>query len=147
MCKTGLLAAVIALLIPGRGVADTLLALSCDGTATDRTWERSDFDWSKQEPQPITGWGLVLNFSNRTVLGFDPLPGGRALPITSVDDVTVGFGGDLGEGLSVFGTIDRVTGAVSATMTTSISGSTPGSKVALDRTFYELQCRPKRRLF
>jgi hypothetical protein len=139
MGKTGLLAAVIALLVPGHGIADTLLALSCDGTA-ERRLNKLDPD---PQTEPIAGWGLVLNFSNRTVLGFDPLTGG-ALQITSVDDVSVGFGGDLIDGTtSVFGTIDRVTGSVSATVTTKSFDT----KQVLSMTFYELQCRPKRRLF
>src|SRR5262245_61507170 len=89
--------------------ADTTLTLACQGTVTETVMEK------EAKPEPIS-MGIIANFTNRTVQGFEDFP---PVKITGVNEVTVSF---LGEKLgpsdvaigTIEGSIDRVTGAVNA---------------------------------
>ena len=114
------------------------LTLACKGTITS---------WLDEKPQPVS-MGIIVNFTTRTVLGFNS-PGELDYPvtITAADDVTVVFGGAQTIGgvvSSITGSIDRVTGDVEAisTVSNTKSKSDTGSHFT-----YALQCRPARRIF
>ena len=106
----------------------TSITLSCDGQVTDLQHGTN--------PEPIRGWGIVVNLQARTVSGGF----GIVARTDTVDDAGISFSGngELGPRvrINVYGYIDRVTGAVEATTMT-------------DNTInkYELHCKPTRRLF
>jgi hypothetical protein len=105
--------------------AAATLALACEGTAADKL----NFD---AKPQPIS-MGIIVNFRARTVTGFT----GADFPvaITSTDDVRILFRGLNSNPVSfaaVYGSIDRVTGAVEAT--------TDGLPTLNSLTRYSLKC-------
>lgn len=113
------------------------LTLACKGTLSS----------SANENGEAVSMGIIVNFTARTVQGFG-FPGLLDYPvqITAANDVTVAFGGSqefAGSIASIMGSIDRVTGDVSATSLVSdqkthktISGSA-----------YALHCRPTQRMF
>jgi hypothetical protein len=85
--------------------------------------------------------GIIVNFTNRTVQGFDA-PGVLDYPIkiTAWNDVTVAFlGSHERRGSTTRGSIDRVTGDVEAT--TTVTGN------YLMSVRYALKCRPAQRMF
>ena len=87
--------------------AATTLALACEGTVADKIKRDA-------KPEPIS-MGIIVNFSSRTVTGFR----GANFPvaITTIDGVHISFRGlNSSPGLfaAVYGSIDRVTGAVEA---------------------------------
>jgi len=121
--------------------ADTTLTLACQGTTADTIPKPA-----KPATYPIS-MGIIVNFTNRTVQGFF-LPGGSEdfVKLTEINEVAMTFDGSLAHGSSnssIRGTIDRVTGAVDATITWSDAntGSVIGS------TDYTLKCRPAQRMF
>ena len=87
--------------------ATATLALACEGTVVDKI--KLD-----GKPEPIS-MGIIVNFTARTVTGFR----GANFPvaITSIDNVRILFRGlDSSPAFAaVYGSIDRVTGAVEAT--------------------------------
>ena len=89
------------------------LALACEGTATHKT------DLKEQaKPEPVS-MGLTINFTTNTVAGFErvfPSFSADRVKIIVVDKTTFGFSGTDGTGGAVFGTADRATGDVEATM-------------------------------
>ena len=87
--------------------AAAALALACEGTVADKI----NLD---AKPEPIS-MGIIVNFTARTVTGFR----GANFPVavTSVDEVRISFRGlnsSLAFFAAVYGSIDRVTGAVEA---------------------------------
>ena len=111
--------------------ADTTLMLACKGTTTDNM---KDAKGVKPEPLSI---GIIVNFTNRTVQGL-LLPASESVPISEVTDLTIAFDGGTPQG-SVHGTIDRVTGDLSATFFWSNANAIS--------TDYSLKCRPAQRTF
>ena len=105
--------------------AAATLALVCEGTVDDKIKRDA-------KPEPIS-MGIIVNFTSRTVTGFR----GANFPvaITSMDDVRILFRGLNSTPASfaaVYGSIDRVTGAVEAT--------TDGIPTLNSLTRYSLKC-------
>jgi hypothetical protein len=109
-----------------------VITLSCDGTLTDA---RSP----KREPLKINNLGVVVNLAEETV-SF----GGYVTRIDKVDAANISFNGTSdfqfhGVGpkttLSIWGAIDRVTGAMSASTNTTA-----------ETYSYELLCKPANRV-
>jgi len=111
--------------------ADTTLTLACQGSESPGM---KDAKVGKSEPISI---GIIINFTNRTVQDL-LLPASESVPITDVADLTIDFGGATARG-RVYGTIDRVTGDLSATF--FWSNVTPAT------TYWALKCRPAQRMF
>ena len=114
----------------------TVITLSCDVKKTDA--KASD-----AKPEPVEKFGLVVNLGERTVSGF----AGIVARIAKVDAAHISFGSTVKRPLlnfrsepaasvTVIGDIDRVTGAVSATIMTTATASS-----------YDLICKPTSRLF
>ena len=87
--------------------AAAALALACEGTVDDKNLDA--------KPKPIS-MGITVNFTARTVTGFT----GANFPvaITRIDDGRILFRGlnfNPASFAAVYGSIDRVTGAVEAT--------------------------------
>jgi len=116
--------------------ADTTLTLACQGTTT------AGYEGAK--PEPIS-MGIIVDFTNRTVQGFgDPSFMDYPVKITAWNDVIVTFyGREEKMGLSIRGSIDRVTGDVEAT---SMAYDTKTSKI-ISHDLYTLKCRPAQRMF
>jgi hypothetical protein len=119
--------------------ADTTLTLACQGTTT--------FGTEDAKPEPIS-MGIIVNFTKKTVHGFgDPFFGERLITIAGVTETAVYFGASdkffETASRSVTGTIDRVTGDVSAVFvsTDAKTGKT------ITSTSYALKCRPTQRMF
>jgi hypothetical protein len=116
------------------------LTLACQGTMTSPLLE-------KEEPYRM---GVIFNFTTRTVQGIkSPAYPELNYPIkiTGADDVTVAFRGSgqvlsLGV-LSTEGTIDRITGDLEFTET---STDLKTGKV-ISQSNYSLKCRPTQRMF
>jgi hypothetical protein len=119
--------------------ADTTLTLTCQGTTTATSIEDA-------KPEPIS-MGIIVNFTKQTVHGFgDPFFGEQLIKITGITETVVYFGASdkvLTTSRSVIGTIDRVTGDLSADFMSSDAktGKTAGS------TSYALKCKPTQRMF
>jgi hypothetical protein len=115
---------------------DETLTLACQGTAT--------FGTEDVKPEPIS-MGIVVNFTAGTVQGF----GGAmnvGVKITGMNEATVAFSGFIpfaSHKLYIVGSIDRVTGDVSAT---SIGLNAETSQLVTS-TSYALKCRPTQRMF
>jgi hypothetical protein len=111
--------AVMLVGLPTAQAADETLTLACKGTTT------TGYEGAK--PEPIS-MGIIVNFTNRTVQGFgDPSFMDYPVKITAWNDVTVTFyGREEKMGLSIRGSIDRVTGDVEAT---SMAYDTKTSKI------------------
>jgi hypothetical protein len=114
----------------------TVITLTCDGKKTDAKA-------SEAKPEPVEKIGLVVNLGERTVSGF----AGIVARIAKVDAAHISFGSTVKRSLlsfrsepaasvTVMGDIDRVTGAVSATIMTTATASS-----------YDLICKPTSRLF
>jgi hypothetical protein len=89
------------------------VSLACEGTATDKTHLIEP-----AKPEPVS-MGLIINFTTNTVAGFErvfPSLSADRVKIIGVDKTTFGFSGADGMGAAVFGTADRITGDVEATM-------------------------------
>jgi hypothetical protein len=134
-----IMAALLAPMIPLSSHAQTL-TLACEGkmnTGGDH-WE------------PVHNMGIVVDLTARTVSGF----GGVVAPVDRVDAASVSFNGTGNvpsgfQGLpplrvTVWGDIDRVTGAVTATQS-SVSQALKTDNVLTYN--YELVCQPARRIF
>ena len=105
--------------------AAATLALACEGTVDDKIKRDA-------KPEPIS-MGIIVNFTSRTVTGFR----GANFPvaITTIDDVHISFRGLNSSPTlfaAVYGSIDRVTGAVEATM--------DGLPTLRSLTRYSLKC-------
>ena len=107
----------------------TTLTLACEGMVTIES------SMSEYEPDPISMWGVIVNFTNRTVQGtsrrghylFDD-----QLPIIESNEGAIVFRGfSKWLGMTINGSIDRVTGDVGMLAT------------AKAQTFYySLKCKP-----
>jgi hypothetical protein len=139
---------IIALAVMGLSpaqAADNVLTLACQGTITETVDSAKSSD---DKPEPVST-GIVLNFANRTVQGFFDPGGGLfgldeyyPVTITSWDDAIVSFkGSSSGKTSSIDGTIDRVTGALSALRLLSSTNK------LISALKYELKCRPAQRMF
>jgi hypothetical protein len=130
--------ALSAVLLPAgntQAAEPTMLTFSCDGTIADAKA-------SESKPERVTKMGLIVNFAERSVSGFNIVA-----HIDRVDDASISFGGEgnlpplpgarsTPVSMTVMGSIDRVTGAVSATTLTTATMYT-----------YDLLCKPVKRLF
>jgi hypothetical protein len=120
--------AVFLACVPGPTLADTAaatVALACEGTVADKM----NLD---AKPESIS-MGITVNFAARTVTGFK----GANFPvaITGIDDVRILFRGLNSSPAffaAVYGSIDRVTGAVEVT--------TDGLPTLSSLTRYSLKC-------
>lgn len=111
----------------GRAVAaaadSPVITLSCDGKMRTA---------SNDQGEPIHKMGFVVN--QRTVA-----LNGYTVGITGVNADILSFGGTItsqGIAVSIFGTVDRVTGALQATQVSSVLS-----------VAYELDCKPAARMF
>jgi hypothetical protein len=139
--------ALMLLALAGLSIATTqaaeptgTVALACEGTATDKTDLRE-----QAKPEPVS-MGLTINFTTNTVAGFErvfPSFSANRVKIIVVDKTTFGFSGTDGTGGAVFGTADRTTGDVEATME-RWNDETNKLQWA---TGYALKCRPTQRMF
>src|SRR5215813_8450320 len=114
------------------------LTLACKGTTVA--------GYEGANPDPIS-MGLIVNFTIGTIQGFGT-PGllDVTVKITGINDVTVAFGGSdrvSGSDWSIMGSIDRVTGDVKATQTST----NPTTRKTFSSTGYSLKCRPTQRMF
>ena len=109
--KAPLLVALVALSITTLQAAKPTgtVTLACEGTATDKTDLRE-----LAKPEPVS-MGLIIDFTTNSVAGFPSFSADR-VKIIGVDKTTFGFSGTDGMGGAVFGTVDRMTGDVEATM-------------------------------
>jgi hypothetical protein len=109
--------------------ADAVLTLSCDGTVTRLT--------DNDKTERIANWGLLVNLPEHTVSGF-----AHVARIDKISEVLVDFSGTSGN-WSVYGSIDRITGRVSAT--TASRDSKTGALI--DERIWDLLCKPTKPLF
>jgi hypothetical protein len=110
------------------------LTLACKGTVTIKSSSGSEYD-----PDPIS-MGLIVNFTNRTVKGtarWGPYLFDNEIPITDANEDTVVFSGfSKFLGMTIVGSMDRVTGDVLISATEK------------DRAYdYALKCKPTQRMF
>ena len=115
------------------------LALACEGTAIDKTDLREQV-----KPEPVS-LRLTINFTTNTVTGFErvfPSFSADRVKIIGVDKTTFGFSGTDEMGSAVFGTVDRITGDVEATME-RWNHETNKLQWA---TGYSLKCKPTQRM-
>jgi hypothetical protein len=143
--KKTLLTGIAALLLVAGTAHSTednpiLMILACHGTVI---WGAASGEDTK--PEPIS-MGIIVR--KTTVHGFDdvePFMGEKREPakIKAVSETVIAFGeSSLFDG----GTIDRVTGDVSARFSSYGSGQQKSS-LPLTTTTYELKCTPTRRMF
>ncbi len=118
--------------IPKASAEAETLTLSCDGTVASQMTSDSD-----NKPETVSKMGLLVNLAEGTVLGFNP-----PARIKKTDPVSVDFTGDK-DGAAVGGTIDRITGSVTATTSTY---SASGKKLTGMYT-WALYCKPTKRVF
>ena len=115
-----------------QGGGATVLNFSCDGKTVDAL--------TGDQGQPVHHIGLVVNLAEKSVLF-----SGYVAPFSRVDAANVYFHGagknPYGMSESVDGTLDRVTGALDATIMTSGNGPTTFT------TRFEMLCKPATRLF
>jgi hypothetical protein len=109
--------------------ADAVLTLSCGGTVTRLT--------DNDKTERIANWGLLVNLPEHTVSGF-----AHVARIDMISEVLVDFSGTSGN-WSVYGSIDRITGRVSAT--TASRDSKTGALI--DERIWDLLCKPTKPLF
>jgi hypothetical protein len=142
MLRTGSLVIALTAMVTGPSMtgqaADTTLTLACQGTATVPT-----IGMEHPKPEPIS-MGIIVNFTNGTVRGFESIPGfsrwfNFPVKITSTNEVAVHFHGSDQTGsaraTSITGSINRVTGDVEA--------DTEG----VINLRYSLKCTPTQRMF
>ena len=114
-----------------QGTGATILNFSCDGKTIDVL--------TGDNGNPVHHIGLVVSLGDKNV-SFS----GYVAPFSRVDAANVYFHGtsqnQYGMSETVDGTLDRVTGALDATITTS------GSKTTFTSRF-EMLCKPTTRLF
>jgi len=110
------------------------LTLSCDGTAKNILTTAED-----DKPEKITKLGILVNLAGQTVLGF-----GHPARITKVDAVSVEFSAHGTEisNWSINGTVDRITGSITAT---ELSSSAKGALIFGES--WDLTCKPTKRVF
>jgi hypothetical protein len=125
------LAAASCLSTTGHAQGATVLNFACDGKMIDGT--------TGDQGQPVHHIGLVVSLADKNV-SFS----GYVAPFSRVDAANVYFHGTsqnpYGMQETVDGTVDRVTGALDATIMTS------GSKTTFT-TRFEMLCKPTTRLF
>ena len=115
-------------------------------TVINLSWDGKAKNGADGEEELIRKMGLVVNFAERTVIGF-----GTVARIDDVDAATISFSGkgplvyrgSMFGTLSATGAVDRITGAVTAT-TIQISDAT--KKIVTTLT-YDLVCKVTSRLF
>ena len=135
--KTTAAALLVVTSMTAQAAEPETLTLACNGTVTD-----------DDKPEPVS-MGIVVDFANRTVQDFltpgDGLAVYYPVNITGWDDVTVSFRGSGSDKIgssSIRGTMDRVTGDVSALLL--LSSDTNKLISALK---YGLKCTPAQRKF
>ena len=105
----------------------TVIDFSCEGKITSALSEK---------PEPTHNVGLVVNLVEKTV-SF----AGYVAPFNKVDAANIYFSGTsadrYGISVTVAGNVDRVTGAVDATI-----ASTAGSAKTLSTSYWKMLCKP-----
>ena len=129
------------LLIAGQfaRAADTkgIITLSCEGTVRSGP--------GPGDVERVNGRVIFVNLAEHTVTGFVTNTGSALIAnIVHVDDTSVDFIGD-STSSSVFGTIDRVTGATTVHTTTWARDKIPGGKITRGLSYY-LVCKATNRL-
>jgi hypothetical protein len=114
--------------------------LACQGTKTYTLMADNRPDL-KTQPEPIS-IGIIVNLTARTVTGLDEEP---PLTIGSVNETTIAFGRLWSSTteprmVTVSGTIDRLTGDMTATHALTLATST-------HLRSYAPKCRPTQRMF
>jgi hypothetical protein len=126
-----LTAMVAGLSMTAQAAEPATLTLACQGTMKSAWGEPRQW----QDAKPVS-MGLIVNFTARTVTGFTSPSDDFPVTITTFDDVHILFGGSNKSGdWKIVGSIDRVTGDVTATYNEMID------------MVYELKCRPTQRMF
>lgn len=115
-----------------QGSGATVLNFSCDGTMEDTLTGEKD--------NPIHNLGLVVNLVERTVSFAS-----YVAPFKKVDAANISFygvnQGDLGLSNTIGGNIDRVTGAIDATIFSTVKST------LMNTEYWDLLCKPTTRLF
>jgi hypothetical protein len=131
----------------------TVITLSCEGTVTDKTsWAPIPTDID-HDPKPMGKMGVVVNLNERTV-SFQ----GWTVPISIADAATISFNGDeIGpvgqiaakEGLTyrIDGTLDRVTGHMTADTMTYETKKLSDPTSSIVRAHYDVLCKATNRVF
>src|SRR5262249_46187913 len=139
------LSAVVVALSTAQAAEPATLMLACQGTVVTGPNGR---------PEPVS-MGITVNFTARTVQGLDIPPAMMGIvglgstdfvEITGVNDLTVAFSGNNSNqlfGLSVTGSIDRVTGDLEADYITTRLKT---NEIFTTQTL-ALKCRPTQRMF
>jgi hypothetical protein len=113
----------------------TLLSFACNGTMKDGL--------NGEKGDPVQNIGAVVNLADKTV-SF----AGFTAPFNKVDAANIYFHGtsrnQLGMDETVDGNLDRVTGSVEASVTSTLGG---GSKSYSSTSFWSMVCKPATRLF
>jgi hypothetical protein len=119
-----------------------VITLSCDGTSSTRSGLVDD-----AKPEPTGKVGVVVNLDERTVSFL-----GYVARITDVDTANINFGGPQiggnynGYSIGITGNLDRVTGHMIATTTTSDPTQRPYDPNMV-MAHYDVLCRATNRVF
>ena len=114
-----------------------IITLSCEGTVRSGP--------GPGDVQRVSERRVVVNLAEHTVTGFVTNKGSALIAnIVHVCDTSVGFIGD-STSSSVFGTIDRVTGATTVHTTTWARDKILGGKITRGLSYY-LVCKAANRL-
>jgi len=137
--KTAAAALLVVASMTAQAAEPETLTLACEGT---KTWKIIDGTYQKPAPEPISP-GIIVNFTKRTVqLGTEAYP----YPMMTGTETTIEFYERIDLGPTVMkteGSIDRVTGALSATFT-EWDKTTQHKRNWKE---YVLKCRPAQRMF
>ena len=114
-----------------------IITLSCEGTVRSGP--------GPADVERVNERVIFVNLAEHTVTGFVTNTGSALIAnIVHVCDTSVGFIGD-STSSSVFGTIDRVTGATTVHTTTWVTDKILGSKIIRGLSYY-LVCKAANRL-
>jgi hypothetical protein len=130
----------------------TTLTLACEGTIN----HGGLFGDDPAQRESIS-MGIIVNFTNKTVHGFDSAMFGikeEPAKITGITETAINFGSDnFGSDEphaalnSLIGVIDRVTGDVWASSESRVINSCSNSISSSISSMYELKCKPTQRMF
>jgi len=132
LCSCVIALAVMLVGLPTAQAADRALTLACKGTVTLRQ--------NKDAQQDPVSMGIIVNFTARTVTGFE---GDCPVAITAFDDLDISFSGSRGNGdyWTIEGSTDCVTGDMEAGWTKWALTSDLKRKLAWSQIL-ALKCRP-----
>lgn len=125
---------IAAAVVPVDAQQQNSITLSCNGTSGPYPGRKFD---PSRKPRPITGLGIIVNFSEHTV-SFE----NYTVPITSAEPALVNFDGWITDDVlhkHISGDIDRVTGHARVGITIN--------ELPEDNELWALDCRPATKLF